>query len=265
MLVFPQLSTGASAQYPLAKLIAQRAVQSIMEDGTAISLSDSAAFYVRWKLTFQDLSDQEAQTLTSFFAATQGSVQPFLFLDPAANHLLWSEDFSQSAWQTTGLSFGGASAGPLSGAAATRVQNQTTATLKLAQQTQLPGSIQTCFSIYLRADSPVNVTLGLTAGSQSQASSAVTTGAWQRLHVSGVFPGPDLLLLSVSIPAGACMDIFGPQLDAQPLPSTYVTSMGWNGVCPNARFDMTQFDRVATGPNRNTCIAFVRSNVPGGE
>jgi len=266
MLVFPQLSTGASVQYPAGKKLSQRSVQSAMEDGTIIRLADTSATYLRWKVMLQDLSDQEAKSLTDFFSATQGNLQAFLFLDPTANLLLWSQDFSQNAWQTAGVTFDPAIADPLGGLDAVRAHNQSAATLSVAQQTQIPGSIQTCFSVYLRAATPATITLMQSAGNHAQSASAAVTTMWQRVHVSGVLPGvTDTLKVAISMPADTSVEIFGPQLDAQVTPSRYVTSTGWSGVCTNARFDAAQIDRIATGPNRNTCVAFIRCNLPGGE
>jgi hypothetical protein len=151
MLIFPQLSTGTSAQYPIGKILSQRSVLSGMEDGTVIALSDSTANYLRWKVVLQDLSDLEAKSVTDFFVAAQGNLQPFLFLDPTSNLLLWSQDFSQSAWETVGLTFDSGVSDPFGGSCASRFYNRTAATLSVAQVSQIPGSLQTCFSVYLRA------------------------------------------------------------------------------------------------------------------
>jgi hypothetical protein len=266
MLIFPQLSTGALTQYPTAKKISMRSVQSAMEDGTVIALADSAATYLRWKVMLQDLSDQEAKSLTDLFAATQGSLFPFLFLDPTANLLLWSGDFSQSAWQTAGVTFDLALADPLGGNCAVRAHNQSAGALSIVQQTQIPGSVQGCFSVYLRADTLVTVTLSLAAGSQSRNATAVVMTTWQRYSVSGVFPGvTDALQFGIHLPAATSVQLFGPQVDAQPAASRYIASSGRSGVYANARFDGSQIDRIATGPNRNTCVMFIRCNLPVGE
>jgi hypothetical protein len=266
MLIFPQVSTGASAQYPIARQLSQRSVQSAMEDGTIIALADSSATYLRWMIVLRDLSDQEAKSLTDFFAATQGNLQPFLFLDPTTNLLVWSEDFSQSAWETAGITFDQAVADPCGGSSAARAHNQSAATLSVAQQSQIPGSVQTCFSVYLRADVPATVTLTQSAGNGSRGVPAMVTTTWQRFYVSGMFTGVTAALqFAVTLPAGVSVDLFGPQVDAQVTPSRYVRSTAWSGVCTSARFDGTQIDRIATGPNRNTCVVFIRCNLPVGE
>jgi hypothetical protein len=237
-----------------------------MEDGTTISLADTSANYLRWKLSLQDLADQEAISFTNFFAATQGQLQPFLFLDPTANLLVWSQDFTQSAWVSPGITFDSAVADPFGGTGAVRAHNQTTATLSVLQQTQIPASIQTCFSLYMRSDTPLQTALAQSVDSQSQTVSAGVTTVWQRFYVSGVFTGvTDSLRYVIQVPAGTSIELFGPQVDAQVTPSRYIATAGSSGVYPNARFDADHIDRIATGPNRNTCVMFIRCNLPGGE
>ena len=265
MLIFPQLLTGAAAQYPIKKKISQRSVQSVMEDGTIISLADSAAMYARWELVFRDLSDDEANSFTEFFAATEGAVQSFCFLDPTANLLMWSQDLTQSVWTAPGVKFDAAVSDPFGGSAAQRAHNQTGTSLNIAQQTQIPGSVQTCFSVYIRADQATTATLTISSGTHSASITAPVSPAWQRFHLSDVFSGSTAnLQYAIASPAGTALDIFGPQVDAQCSPSCYVATSGCSGVHPEARFDAPGIDRVATGPNRNICTIAVRCNLRGG-
>jgi hypothetical protein len=267
MLVFPQLTTGAAAQYPIGKQLSQRSVQSVMEDQTIVALADEAANFVRWRISLRDLSDQEANALTAFFAATQGNLLPFLYLDPTANLLLWSEDFTQSVWAGGGVSFDSAVADPLGSFRASRAQNNTAESQTIAQSTLIPGLAQVCFSVYLRSATPATATLVRTAGEQSQHAAVTVTGAWQRFYLSGDFPAAtDPSSFAITIPTGTALEVFGPQLDAQVTPSTYVLSAGTPGnVYTTARFDMKQIDVTATGPNRNSCVVVIRCNLPVGD
>src|ERR1043165_2934800 len=103
MLVFPQLVSGATAQYPIHRQIVRRSIRSSMEDGTTIRLADTNGSSIRWRIAFRDLSDEEVTSLRAFFTLTQGNLHPFLFLDPVANLLTSSEDLSHSAWDASGL------------------------------------------------------------------------------------------------------------------------------------------------------------------
>jgi hypothetical protein len=266
MLLFPQLSPGATTQYPLTRQFSQRSIQSSMDDGTIMSLPDIAASYLAWKVAFRDLSDQEAGSLRSFFAAAQGNLQPFVFLDPTANLLVWSEDFSKAAWQTAGLAFDSNVADPFGTKRAARAHDNGTGVLTLAQQTQIPGAAQTCFSVYLRSNIPISVTLARSAGGYSQNVQASVTSNWQRFYLSTVFAAvTDASLFSISLSAGTPVEFFGPQVDSQVNPSAYVMSTTQAGVYSNARFDMSRLEVIATGPNRNACLVSIRSNLPPGE
>jgi hypothetical protein len=266
MLIFPQLSSGASTQYPVIRQFSQRSIQSVMEDGTIMSLPDIAASYLAWKVAFRDLSDREANVLRSFFASAQGNLQSFIFLDPTANLLVWSEDFSKAAWQTAGLIFDNNVPDPFGANRATRAHNNSTGVLTIAQQTQIPGLAQTCFSVYLRSVEPVTASLTRSAGGHSQTVQVSVTSTWQRFYLSTAFAAlTDASIFTISILAGTAVELFGPQLDSQVNPSEYVTTTTQSGVYSDARFDMNQLEVIATGFNRNDCVVSVRSNLPTGE
>jgi hypothetical protein len=237
-----------------------------MEDGTTIAVADPEANFLRWRMEFRDLSDQESASLVNFFTATQGNQLAFTFLDPTANLLQASEDFAASGWASGGLAFNAAVADPFGTSKASRVHNSSSAMQTLRQTTQVPGLAQVCFSVYLRAASPTGVTLTRSAGTQSQGVAAAVTAAWQRFYLSGSLAGAsDNSTFAIAIPAGAVVEVFGPQVDAQVTPSMYVMSTSQNGVYTNARFDMPQLDLVATGPNRSACAVYVRTNFTAGE
>ena len=238
-----------------------------MEDGTIITLADRGATFSRWRIAFQDLSDQEANTLKTFFAATQGNLQPFLFADPTTNLLLSPEDLSNGAWETRGLLFDWAVVDPFGSCRASRTHNNTSSDCAVAQNTLLPGLVQSCFSVYLRSEAATTVTLSRTAGNQANSMSVSLAGTWQRFYLAGLFPNTtDASRFAITIPLGTQVEIFGPQLEVQLTPSAYVTGTERNsGICTVARFDMKRIDVIATGPNRNACVVSVRCNFPGGE
>ena len=267
MLIFPQLSTGASVQYPITRQFSQRSIRSTMDDGTVLVAPDRGANYFRWKVAFQDLSDLEAKALGDFFTLTQGSLLPFLFLDPTANLLAWSEDFSRASWDIAGLTFEPAVDDPFAGSRATRLHNPTVALQTLSQSTQIPGTTQTCFSVYVRSSAAATVTLSRTAGGETQSTSIVASSDWQRIRLTGgALSSDEPSRFALSIDPGASVEVFGPQLDAQVFPSRYVVSSGPRcSVYTAARFDIGQLEVIATGPNRNSCVVTLRCNLPIGE
>jgi hypothetical protein len=78
-LVYPQLATGALSQFPVRKKRRARTVINRSADGSTVKLADPACEVTEWNLTYADLSDQEAATLQSFFAAAEGSLNGFVF------------------------------------------------------------------------------------------------------------------------------------------------------------------------------------------
>ena len=49
-------------------------------------------------LSANELSDQEWQDIEDLFTEVEGRLQSFLFLEPGANLLSWSEQLSNPAW-----------------------------------------------------------------------------------------------------------------------------------------------------------------------
>ena len=266
MLIYPQLSSGTAAQYPIGKAVSHRSVKSMLEDGTVIALADRFANYIQWRMIYRDLTDREAGSLSDFFSATQGNLQPFLFLDPTANLLQSSSDFTRNPWLSDGIRFDSAAADPFGGAGAFRANNNSSTDLSVAQDTRIPGAAQVCFSVYLRGNSSVVSSLTRTAGSQSATTPVNITTKWQRVYLSDCLPNVnDLSRFAIVIPSGTAIEMFAPQVDAQISPSTYVASSNSCGVFTNARFDMKQLTIIATGPNRNACAVSVRCNLPAGD
>ena len=99
MLVYPQLETGALAQFPVHKARRPRTVINRAPDGSTIRIPDPAAETTEWLLTYKDLSDEEATALRSFFDAAEGTLQGFTFLDPTGNLLAFSEQLDDDVWQ----------------------------------------------------------------------------------------------------------------------------------------------------------------------
>ena len=266
MLIYPQLSTGATAQYPVSKSVSQRTIQSVMEDGTSISSPDQSARFLTWRIPYEDLSTTEAETLSRFFLSVQGSLLPFLFLDPMSNLLSWSEDYTQSAWGTEGFSFQTGIGDPFGGSHAMRAHNATAHDQSISQATDIPGCALTCFSIYLRASASTTAQLNRTAGSLSQSTSLTVTPTWQRFTIAGSFPSSvEPSRYAVIASGGASLDVFGAQVDSQSVAAAYVSTAQACGVHTNARFDMPRLEMIASGPNRNACVIAVRSNIPRGD
>ena len=99
MATYPQLGSGALSQFPVQKNRRARTVVNQAADGRTIKLADPAAKVTEWVLTYAELSDEEATALLGFFAATEGTLNGFTFLDPVGNLLAWSEQLDEAVWQ----------------------------------------------------------------------------------------------------------------------------------------------------------------------
>ncbi len=82
MSTFPLLSTGAVAQYPLARS-SSYAVEAIkFLDGSQQRCLTRGKTLRRWLIALQQLSEIELSQLEQFFDAMQGSFGTFTFSDP---------------------------------------------------------------------------------------------------------------------------------------------------------------------------------------
>jgi len=234
---FPQLSTGALSQYPLARAIVTRTVTNSLEDGSTIRLADSV-YQIRWDLSYSGLSQSEWNALLAFFTSQQGQLKTFTFTDPTANLLSWSEDLSQTVWVkdplfqlTPGI------ADPLQGTAASRVTNTAQTAQGVVQQIPAPGSYRYCFSVYLRCSQACAVTLRCVANNVEHDQSNLIGSQWTRYVFSVALSSPtDGVTFGLLAPAGVALDIYGMQVEAQPAAGAYKKTSGQGGVYPLSRF-----------------------------
>ncbi len=146
---YPQVGTGTIAQLPVTRTRKWRAITNDLESGEEVMLPDTAAGQIEWKLSYQDLSSAEAQSLSSLFTASQGQFAPFAFVDPLANLLGWSEGLSQSSWQAGLLQMNAGITDPLGTQRAWSLANPNTGAQVLQQTwrsrgTMWPVSARTC-------------------------------------------------------------------------------------------------------------------------
>ena len=69
-----------------------------MADGSAVKLADAGAGTTEWQLAYEGLTDAEAERLGAFFAAVEGTLNGFTFLDPVGNLLAWSGQLENAVW-----------------------------------------------------------------------------------------------------------------------------------------------------------------------
>src|ERR1022692_3230404 len=213
MLVFPQLMTGALSQFPVQKRRRLRTVVNAAPDGSFVKLADPNGEYTEWSLAYALLSDDEISALQQFFAAAEGTLNGFTFLDPTSNLLAWSDHLDNAVWvpgPTLAVTSGVAD--PAGGTNAWHVSNPGGGAQNIMQTISAPAGYLYCFSAYVRSASPSTVTMLL--GSQ-RANRAVGT-EWTRIVLStGGDPQADSLGFGLEFPAGAAIDVYGNQAEPQ--------------------------------------------------
>lgn len=80
--IFPALSSGAVAQYPVAMATGQNAQVIRFLDGTDQRYLQQGRFFRSWEIQLNLLNEAEIAQLGDFFAALQGDYSTFLFPDP---------------------------------------------------------------------------------------------------------------------------------------------------------------------------------------
>jgi len=251
MIWFPQLSSGATGQFPIQRTRLARTVVNQSAEDYEVKLADPGAAITEWHLSFQELSDQELAALEALFQAVEGSLTPFTFLDPADNLLAWSEAQNQAAWQADPLlTLTGGLADPLGGTGAYQVSNPTSATLTLQQSISAPLSLDYCLSLY--ACSSQSTRVWLVRGSQSDA--RTISPQWTRLTSAGTLTGSgDTISFGIALDPGTTLDIFGMQAEAQTTASPYKKTAETGGVYSNARFRDDTLTITTVGPGRHSC------------
>jgi len=246
--VYPQLTTGALAQFPLGKRRQTRTVTNTAADGSSIKLADANGGFTEWQLQYDGLSDTDLSNLQQFFTASEGSLNGFTFVDPAGNLLAWSEDLTNAVWGPGPfLACAGGVADPLSGTGAFLLTNSGEGVQSVSQTLNLPVGYLYSFSMYVRAAQPTPVTLLL----GSHRAGATAGPNWSRISFTGTGdPTAASVLFGIELPPGA-IDVFGPQAEPQAAPSAYQKSTT-GGIYEDARFGDDAFSFTTTDVNRHS-------------
>jgi hypothetical protein len=246
MSVYPQLATGALSQFPVQKRRSLRTVVNTSLDGRAIKLADPGAETTEWQLAYAGLTDDEVAALQQFFAASEGTLNSFTFLDPTGNLFAWSGQLNNAAW-TAGpfLSLTSGIADPAGGMNAWHLANSGAGAQNISQTLSAPAGYLYCFSVYARSlqSTPVNLLYGSNSINQTLGTE------WSRIIVAASGDASaESIAFGVEVPAGESADVFGMQVEPQGGASLYkATTIG--GVYQNARFRDDVLSITTTGVN----------------
>lgn len=249
-LFFPQLSSGAMAQFPFSKNKFIRTVQNILADGTMLLSPDPSATRITWDLNFNALSTADIEAIQAHFTACLGPYRAFTFIDPSDNMLVFSSDLSNTVWTaapniqlTVGI------ADPVGGSGAFVVTNTGQVPGTISQTIIAPSNYQYCFSVYVRSSG--NSSLILTrSGSTNSSSDSFSCGPdWSRIVSAGHLN--DLgtaFTVIMELQPGQAVQVFGPQLEPQIEPSRYCPTASVSGVYTNAHWASNQLWVRADAP-----------------
>jgi hypothetical protein len=249
-IAFPQLSSGAQVQYPLRK---RRVIQSTVNafaDGSMITSNINANTQWVWELSYTDLISADQVALQGHFAACQGPLQRFIFIDPTDNMLSNSSDLTMPAWiPDVLLSVTAGASDPMGGSTAFTLVNSGQADQQLNQQIFAPANFQYCFSLHAWASVPTSIGLGVSAISSQSQNFAIGPN-WMRLVSSPQLTDNQLsFTASIIVPPGQTVVVWGPQLEAQLSPSRYRATTASGGVYQNAHLlgNSVTFESQAPG------------------
>jgi hypothetical protein len=250
MAVFPQLQSGAVAQYGYAKSREWRMAANRMAGGSSIVRPDAASGRVRWRLRYSGLTAAEWAALEALFESSEGRLKGFTFLDPSANLLAWSEDQTHAVWQRDPLAQVSAAGQGPGGRNAFRIVNGGQTAGGVWQDVAGPGTFFYSFSLWAKSETGGSMTLVRSAGAASASETVALTNEWRRVSASGELSDPAApVSFRVTIPSGGQADVCGLQADAQPVAGEYRRTKARTGVYPEARFDQDAIEAVIEGPD----------------
>jgi hypothetical protein len=250
-LVFPQLSSGAMAQYPIRKRTSIGTVKNLLADGSMLVAADPGSAHLVWTLAYANLPTVDMQALQGHFQACSGPFRGFTFLDPTDNLFSYGADLTQPCWITpAGVTIETGLPDPTGGSSAFRFTNTTAVSQCISQTLAVPVSFQYCFSIYASSVDCQSCTLIRTSANTEQSNVCQLTQAWSRISSSGALldTGFDLTA-GVVLAAGQSVLLFGPQLEPQFAPSRYRPTYSNSGLYVNAHWAQPELVFTAEGPN----------------
>jgi hypothetical protein len=255
MLYYPQLTTGSVSQFPVTRGATLRSVANQLASGSTIRMSDPGSQRVQWRLRYASLTDGERTSIESIFQTAEGQLNTFTFLDPTDNLLMWSEDWTRTAWTADSLLevVGGVS-DPLGGSAAMQLTNTALTTQQIKQNTGGSSSLLYCFSVYLRSAAPTTIQLVVETTGQTVLQPVATNSSWLRATTAGrLSVQQDGITFGLQLPAGVQVDAFGAQVEAQPAAGLYKKTIDRGGVYSKTRFSTDLLTFTANAPDQHAC------------
>lgn len=246
MLSYPQLRTGALIQWPVTKRVRHRSATVVTRGGTWHSRYDAPAKLTEWEISYEGLLEEEANVLEGFFRTAEGRYREFMFPDPLANLLAWSESWDRPEWERNSLvSLQTGVADPHGGTRAATITNGSQGQIGIQQVLEAPGTYVYCLSAWINGAPGTRATFCVGDARKP----FVTRGGWERKEWGAAPGADDLVRFAIELDPGAVLSVYGPQAEAQPSASHYKRSAGASGCHREARFDQDALILTADGPD----------------
>lgn len=224
-----------------------------LADESRILYADGSPRANAWDLALRDLTDDECGAIQRLFESVEGRKGTFTFLDPVSNLLAHSEELDNPCWTkdpmlqiTTGID------DPMGGRSAVRVINAGQTAQSLTQSLAAPAWFGYSMSVYARSVAASPVSLMRSSPTNTQMRVFTTGPGWTRCALSGTLSATESTVsFALQLPAGASVDLYGIQAEAQPGASAYKRSGSRNGVYSKARFDDDVLRTICDGPDQN--------------
>ncbi len=238
MLVFPQLTTGAAAVYPVTRTRSARTVVNGLADGRRVVYADPDWSEWAWEVQSNGLTEDEWTAVATLFAAVSGRLGEFTFLEPAGNLAARSEEFDAPEWNNDPLiNLTSAIDDPFGGTGATRAGNAGQAAEAVAQALAVPGDFVYALSVWGRTVAGSVATLFASTAGGSVETTFGLGAQWKRISIPvALGQATESVTFGVRIDPGQQVDLFGMQVDAQPAVGGYQKTTAGGGVHAHARF-----------------------------
>lgn len=242
-LFFPQLATGALAQYPIKRKKSLSTVTSRTEDGTVYTYFDPKGSMLTWELAYADITQTEADQLLALFDVCAGRLRAFTFIDPVANLLM-------PQWQVAaGIE-----------AVNNVYTNKGTVAAEVSQSFSIPSGYAYSFSLPGDPNAAPDATVTLIRRGTSTEQRTVVGLNRPQLYSSGALADSGAqFTAAVELRPGQTVDLSRAQLEAQPFPSSFRMPQG--GVYNNAHWAVDELLFTTTGPDLFSTKFSIETNV----
>ena len=254
MLYYPQLTSGAVCQLPATHRTSIRTLTNELTGGDIVRMGDPNDRTIRWQLRYSNVTDAEWSSIEQLFETTEGRLTTFTFLDPTGNLLMWSEDWTKPVWTADPmLQVAGSVQDPLGASNAVQLTNTSQTTQRIVQSIAAASWFQYCYSVYLRSDTPSVVQMVISTTGQDSLSPIAAGPVWTRVVSSGMLSvNQDGVGFGIQLPAGARIQAFGAQVEAQVSAGQYKKTIDRGGVYSKTRFDSDSLTLSTNAPNQNS-------------